>query len=83
LRGVDGDRGRVRRDFPTACRLAGGYETYSRTLVILVDTNVFVIDLRFRRDPLYRLNRRFLDRLLKDGSGATTLFNHRLYRASY
>lgn len=43
--------------------------------MILVDTNVFVIDLRYRRDPLYRLNRRFLDRLAKDGSGATTLFN--------
>ena len=43
--------------------------------MILVDTNVFVIDLRYRRDPLYRLNRRFLDRLAKDGSGATALFN--------
>ncbi|MGA2264316.1 MAG: type II toxin-antitoxin system VapC family toxin [Acidobacteriota bacterium] len=43
--------------------------------MILVDTNVFVIDLRYRRDPLYRLNRRFLDRLAKEGSGATTLFN--------
>ena len=43
--------------------------------MILVDTNVFVIDLRYRRDPLYRLNRRFLDRLVIDGSGATTVFN--------
>jgi hypothetical protein len=43
--------------------------------VILVDTNVFVIDLRYPRDPLFAINRRFLDRLAKEGSGATTLFN--------
>jgi len=43
--------------------------------MIVVDTNVFVIDLRYRRDPLYRINRHFLDRLAEDGSGATTLFN--------
>ncbi len=41
----------------------------------VVDTNVFVIDLRYRRDPLYGTNRRFLDRLAAEGSGATTLFN--------
>jgi len=43
--------------------------------VILVDSNVFVIDLRYRRDPLYRTNRRFLDRMAQEGSGATTLIN--------
>jgi len=43
--------------------------------VILVDTNVFAIDLRYPRDPLFGVNRRFLDRLAKEGSGATTLFN--------
>lgn len=43
--------------------------------MIFVDTNVFVIDLRYPRDPLYRVNRRFLDGLAKEGSGATTLFN--------
>lgn len=43
--------------------------------MILVDTNVFVIDLRYRRDPLYKVNRRFLQRLAIDGSGATTVFN--------
>lgn len=43
--------------------------------MILVDSNVFVIDLRYQRDALFRVNRRFLDRLAKDGSGATTLFN--------
>ena len=43
--------------------------------MILVDSNVFVIDLRYRRDPLFSVNRRFLNRLAKEGSGATTLFN--------
>ncbi len=43
--------------------------------MILVDTNVFVIDLRYPRDPQFGINRRFLDRLAKEGSGATTLFN--------
>jgi predicted nucleic acid-binding protein len=43
--------------------------------VILVDTNVFVIELRYQRDPLFRVNRRFLRRLSADGTGATTVFN--------
>lgn len=43
--------------------------------MIVVDTNVFVIELRYTRDPLYRVNRRFLRRLALDGSGATTVFN--------
>jgi len=34
-----------------------------------------VIDLRYHRDPLRRINRRFLDRLATDGSCATTVFN--------
>ena len=43
--------------------------------MILVDADVFVIGLRYHRDPLRRINRRFLDRLAMDGSGATTVFN--------
>ncbi len=43
--------------------------------MIVIDTNVFVIDLRYRRDPLYHTNRRFLDRIAAQGSGATTLIN--------
>lgn len=38
--------------------------------MIVVDSNVFVIDLCYRRDPLFRVIRRFLDRLAEDGSGA-------------
>lgn len=41
----------------------------------IVDTNVFVMDLRYRRDTLFSINRRFLDRVAEDGSGATTVFN--------
>ncbi len=43
--------------------------------MILVDTNVFVIELRYRRDPAFPVNRRFLRRLSEDGTGATTVFN--------
>lgn len=43
--------------------------------MILVDSNVFLIDLRYPRDPLFSINRRFLERLAREGSGATTLFN--------
>lgn len=43
--------------------------------MILIDSNVFVIDLRYQRDPLYRTNRRFLDRVAQERSGATTLIN--------
>ncbi|OHB76871.1 MAG: hypothetical protein A2Z34_02835 [Planctomycetes bacterium RBG_16_59_8] len=43
--------------------------------MIFVDTNVFVIDLRYRRDPDYPANRRFLDDLAARGNGVTGLIN--------
>jgi hypothetical protein len=43
--------------------------------VIFVDSNLFVIDLRYRDDASYRVNRRALDRLRRDGTGATSLLN--------
>lgn len=55
--------------------MAGDDASHPGATVILVDTNVFVIDLRYKRDRLHGANRRFLDRLAADGSGATTLFN--------
>jgi predicted nucleic acid-binding protein len=45
-----------------------------RTLV-LIDTNVFVIDLRYRQDTHYRANRRFLDAIGEAGTGFTTIVN--------
>lgn len=41
----------------------------------VIDTPVFVIDLRYRRDRNFATNRSFLDRIVADGGGATTVFN--------
>lgn len=41
----------------------------------LIDTNVFVIDGRYRRDRNYAVNRRFLDFVKRDRSGFTTTIN--------
>ena len=43
--------------------------------LIFVDTNVFVIDLRYRRDRHFSTNRKFLEKLTREGQGATTIFN--------
>ena len=41
----------------------------------LIDTNVFVIDRRYRRDRNYAANRRFLDAVKRERSGFTTTIN--------
>jgi len=43
--------------------------------LVLIDTNVFVIDLRYHRDPNYARNRRFLDGIELSDRGFTTLVN--------
>ena len=43
--------------------------------LVLIDTNVFVIDLRYQRDPFYGENRRFLENVAKSDTGFTTLIN--------
>jgi predicted nucleic acid-binding protein len=43
--------------------------------LIVIDSNVFVIDLRYPRDPLAKTNRRFLDVVRERGDGATTPVN--------
>lgn len=43
--------------------------------MIFVDSNLFVIDLRYPDDADYRLNRRALDRLARDGAGMTSVLN--------
>ncbi len=48
-------------------------DTQSR--LIVVDTNIFVIDLRYPRDRHFAVNRRFLQKLAQTGNGATTIFN--------
>jgi predicted nucleic acid-binding protein len=45
-----------------------------RTLV-LIDTNVFVIDLRYKQDTHFRANRKFLDTIGEAGTGFTTIVN--------
>jgi predicted nucleic acid-binding protein len=42
---------------------------------VLVDTNVFVIDLRYRRDRHYKRNQSFLYSVARIGNGFTTIVN--------
>lgn len=42
---------------------------------IFIDTNVFVIDLRYGRDKNFKKNRAFLDFIAEDGRGITSIFN--------
>lgn len=41
----------------------------------VIDTPVFIIDLRYRRDRNFVANRTFLDRVAEKRGGATTIFN--------
>ena len=43
--------------------------------LIVVDTNIFVIDLRYPRDRHFAVNRRFLQKLAQTRKGVTTIFN--------
>jgi predicted nucleic acid-binding protein len=43
--------------------------------LVLVDTNIFVIDLRYKRDANYRINRAFLDHVGEKRNGFTTIVN--------
>lgn len=43
--------------------------------MIFVDSNLFVIDLRYPDDPEHRVNRRALHRLAEDGSALTSVLN--------
>jgi hypothetical protein len=41
----------------------------------VIDTPVFVIDLRYKRDKNFAANRTFLDQIAAGGRAATTIFN--------
>ena len=43
--------------------------------LILIDTNIFVIDLRYKRDTNFRLNKSFLSFVAQNGVGFTTVVN--------
>lgn len=47
----------------------------SKQELILIDTNIFVIDLRYKRDTNFRLNKSFLSFVAQSGSGFTTIVN--------
>ena len=43
--------------------------------LVLIDTNVFVIDLRYKRDVYFKTNRAFLAYIAKKRTGFTTIVN--------
>jgi predicted nucleic acid-binding protein len=43
--------------------------------LIFIDTNIFVIDLRYKRDANYKVNQAFLSAVAQNGNGFTTLVN--------
>lgn len=43
--------------------------------VIFLDTNIFVIDLRYPRDPLHSVNRAFLEKVKTEKNGKTTVIS--------
>lgn len=47
----------------------------SKETLILIDTNIFVIDLRYKRDANYNINRSFLSAIARSGIGFTTIVN--------
>jgi predicted nucleic acid-binding protein len=47
----------------------------SKETLILIDTNIFVIDLRYKRDAHFNKNRTFLSAIAQSGFGFTTLVN--------
>ncbi len=44
------------------------------TGLTVIDTPIFIIDLRYRRDMHFTINRAFLDHVAQTGNGATTTF---------
>ena len=43
--------------------------------LVLIDTNIFVIDLRYKRDFYYKINRAFLAYITKKRIGFTSIIN--------
>ena len=43
--------------------------------LVLIDTNIFVIDLRYKRDVYFKTNRAFLADIAKKRTGFTTIVN--------
>ncbi|QTA91978.1 type II toxin-antitoxin system VapC family toxin [Desulfonema magnum] len=47
----------------------------SQSEFVLIDTNIFVIDLRYKRDVHYNKNSEFLTLMAQNGKGLTTVVN--------
>ena len=47
----------------------------SKQELVLVDTNIFVIDLRYKKDVHYKKNLAFLTAIAENGTGFTTIVN--------
>ena len=47
----------------------------SKQELVLIDTNIFVIDLRYKRDANFKLNKSFLSFVAQSGNGFTTIVN--------
>lgn len=43
--------------------------------MIFIDSDIFVIDLRYRQDKKYPANKQFLDQAFAEGWGTTSIFN--------
>jgi len=55
--------------------MEGGHRVGQKQDLVLVDTNIFVIGLRYKRDINCETNRAFLDCISKKGNGFTTIVN--------
>ena len=55
--------------------MAGGYSVGSKEDLVLIDTNIFVIDLRYKRDVNFQSNQGFLAYIAQKGNGFTTVVN--------
>ncbi len=52
-----------------------GHQVGTKQNLVLVDTNIFVIDLRYKRDTKYEINRAFLDHIAEKRNGFTSIVN--------
>jgi predicted nucleic acid-binding protein len=55
--------------------MEGGHQVDPKQDLVLVDTNIFVIDLRYKRDAYYEINRAFLEHIIEHRNGFTTIVN--------
>ena len=72
---MEGDRRSVNPLQTSLQVLAGGDELVTKKGTVFLDTNIFIIDLRYQRDRHYRINRTFLEKVQVDRNGKTSIVN--------